>query len=129
MTMAYLRPNSFERNVFNKIAMRFGLSGTKTLEVKGHRSGEPQRVPVIPIERDGALYVISTRGESAWVRNLRATGEARLDGRPVRGTELGVAERTPVIEAYRPVAGRAVATYWKKLPDPKDHPVFRLEPA
>ena len=36
-------------------------------------------------------------------------------------------EREPIISAYREVAGKSVDTYWKRLPDPEDHPVFRVE--
>ena len=32
-----------------------------------------------------------------------------------------------MIAAYRAKVGREVDTYFKKLPDPSDHPVFRLE--
>jgi hypothetical protein len=67
------------------------------------------------------------------VRNLRAGGRAELlvRGVPerVRATEIPAAERQPVLAAYRAKAGRTVAPYFEKLPDPADHPVFRLEPA
>jgi hypothetical protein len=31
-----------------------------------------------------------------------------------------------VIAAYRPAAGKTVARYFEELPDPSDHPVFRI---
>ena len=34
----------------------------------------------------------------------------------------------PVIAAYQAFAGRAVASFFVRLPDPADHPVFRLDP-
>jgi deazaflavin-dependent oxidoreductase (nitroreductase family) len=130
--MAYLKPGFFPR-LFNKLAMRFGLSGSHTLEVKGRTTGETQRIPVIPVEHGGALHVVSTRGESEWVRNVRAAGAVELHGKQADGvfrvSELAVPERPPVIAAYREKAGRTVDTYWKKLPEPEDHPVFRLEQA
>ena len=130
--MAYLKPNWFERNIFKHLAMKSLLTGTNTLLVPGRSSGRPQRVPVIPVEHGGARYLVSTRGESNWVRNLRAAGRAELKRgsktQPVRVTELPVEERPPVIAAYRKVAGREVERYFKKLPDPTDHPVFRLDP-
>lgn len=113
--------------------MRFGLGGTVTLVVPGRSTGQPLRVPVIPVEHEGHRHVVSTRGEADWVRNLRASGRVELRERRVvrsyRATELPVAERPPVIAAYRAVAGRTVEGYWKRLPEPADHPVFRLEPA
>jgi deazaflavin-dependent oxidoreductase (nitroreductase family) len=130
--MPYLKPPYFVRKVFNPVAMRFGMSGSEALVVERRRSGEPQRIPVIPIEHDGARYVVSTRGESDWVRNVRAAGEVELEGKGgterLRAIEVPAAERAPIIEAYRAKAGRTVEAYWKKLPDPADHPVFRLEP-
>jgi deazaflavin-dependent oxidoreductase (nitroreductase family) len=131
--MAYLKPPLFTRRVFNPIAMRFGIGGSATLAVPRRRSGQVQKLPVIPVEHDGARYIVSTRGESDWVRNLRAAGKAELeiDGKreTVRATELPVDQRAPIIAAYRQKAGKMVGSYWAKLPDPKDHPVFRLEPA
>lgn len=131
--MAYLKPPLFTRKVFNPLAMRFGISGAQTLIVAGRRTGRPQRVPVIPVTYGAATYLVSTRGESDWVRNLRAAGRAELQSRGqdalvFRATELPGAEREPVIAAYRPAAGRAVAGYFDKLPEAADHPVFRLQP-
>jgi hypothetical protein len=37
--------------------------------------------------------------------------------------------RSPVITAYVARAGRTVEGYFRTLPDPADHPVFRVEPA
>lgn len=131
--MAYLEPPVFIRRVFNPLAMRCGIGGSVTMEVPGRRTGHPPRVPVIPVEHAGERYVVSTRGESDWVRNLRAGGRASLHTRrgseAVRATEIPLEERPPVIEAYRSTVGRQVAGYWKRLPDPADHPVFRLEAA
>lgn len=131
--MAYLRPPLFVRRVFNPLAMRFGVGGATTLVVAGSRTGKPQRVPVIPAEHAGARYLVSTRGESEWVRNLRAaggSGELRRRGTaaPFRATEVPAGERPPIIAAYRAVAGKTVDSYFTALPDPGDHPVFRIEP-
>lgn len=129
--MAYRKPPFFVRRVFNPIAMRFGIGGTKTLVVRGRRSGKEQRVPVITIEKDGVRYLVSPRGETDWVRNLRAAGEAELRGggsaERIRATELPVAERPPMLAVYQDVAGKAVESHFKALPDPADHPVFRIE--
>jgi hypothetical protein len=127
--MAYLKPPLVTRRVLNPLARRFGLGGSTTLAVARRRSGEVQKLPVIPVELDGARYIVSTRGESDWVRNLRAAGKAELGGETVRATEVPVEQRAPIIAAYREKAGKMVGSYWAALPDPKDHPVFRLEPA
>jgi deazaflavin-dependent oxidoreductase (nitroreductase family) len=129
--MAYIRPPWFVQKVFNPLAMMTGMSGAATLAIRGRTSGAVRKVPVIPVEVDGAKYIVSTRGESEWVRNLRAAGEAELTRKGqterVRATEVPAAERGPIIEAYRKVAGKTVEPYWKSLPDAADHPVFRVE--
>ena len=129
--MAYLRPPLFTRAVFNRVAMRTGLGGSETLVVRGRSTGELQRIPVIPVTLQGERYVVSTRGESEWVRNLRAAGGAELHGKrgstAFRASEVPVAERPPILTAYRKKAGRTAEAYFAKLPDPQDHPVFRIE--
>jgi F420H(2)-dependent quinone reductase len=131
--MAYRKPNAFTRKVYNPLEFRFHMSGASGLTVRRRASGELQRVPVIPIERDGAEYLVSVRGESDWVKNLRAAGEAELTSkegsRRVRAAEIPPDERPGILEAYQEKAGRAVASHFKALPDPVDHPVFRLSPA
>lgn len=132
--MAYLKPPLFVRRVFNPLAMLFGLGGSITLVVAGRTTGTPRKLPVIPVEVDGARYLVSTRGESDWVRNLRAAGgrgEQRSKGLsgPFAATEIPVEERPPIIKAYRRKAGKTVDAYFEKLTDPADHPVFRIDPA
>ena len=129
--MPYVRPPLFVRRVFNPIAMRFGISGTEALAVRGRRSGTVRRVPVIPVAHEGARYLVSPRGETDWVRNLRAAGGGDLGPwkgtRPFHATELSAAERPPVIAAYRAIAGRAVKSFFEAMPDAADHPVFRID--
>lgn len=125
--MAYLKPAAFAKRVFNPIALRFGIGGAKGLVVRGRVSRQPQRVPVIPVEHEGERYLVSTRGESEWVRNIRDAAGGEIEGKPFRAVEIPVEQREPIIAAYREVAGKTVAGYWKKLPDPADHPVFRID--
>src|SRR3954464_4926412 len=131
--MAYLKPNAFTRKVFNPVAMRLGMSGSETLVVPRRRSGAPQRIPVIPVEHDGARYIVSTRGESDWVRNLREAGGGEIESKGAleafRAAEIPRGRGEPSTAAYREKAGKTVETYWKQLPEAKDHPVFRVEPA
>jgi len=131
--MAYLKPPAFTRVVFNRIAMRFGIGGSSTLVVPGRTTGVPQRIPVIPVDVGGTRYVVSTRGESDWVRNVRAGGRVTLEingGRAAyAATEVPIDERAPILDAYRAKAGRTVTGYFAKLPDAADHPVFALHPS
>jgi deazaflavin-dependent oxidoreductase (nitroreductase family) len=129
--VAYLAPPWITRKVFNPLAMRLGLMGTEAITVAGRRTGRPMRVPVIPVEHGGERYLVSTRGESDWVKNLRAAGGGELSrrghGHRFAADEIPVAERPPVIEAYRKKVGREVERYFAKLPDPADHPVFLID--
>lgn len=114
--------------------MRFGIGGATTLTVDGRKSGGPVSLPVVLAEQGGSRYLVSTRGETQWVRNLRAAGgkcglKSKGKTELVQATEVPVAERAPIIAAYkRAAAQRAVGGYFKQLPDDADHPTFRIEP-
>ena len=132
--MAYLRPPWITQHIFNPLLMRLGVANTWTLSVEGRRSGAPKKVPVVPVEHGDGRYLVSTRGESSWVRNARsANGAAQLGQRgkleSVRLIDVPVEQRQPIIDAYRAKVGGTVKGYFEKLPDPKDHPVFRIEKA
>ena len=129
--MAYLKPPAFTRRVANPLAMRLNAHGGATLTVVGRRTGEPRRVPVIPVEVGGSRYLVSPYGESNWVRNLRAAGKGELSrkGRTeaFNAVEVPVDRRGPVIARYREVAGRVVSPCFTKLPEARDHPVFQID--
>lgn len=125
--MAYRRPAWFVRTVFNPIAMKTGIGGAETLAVTRRRSGGTQEIPVTPIEHEGVRYLVSARGETEWVKNLRAAGgKGRLKGMEISASEVPIPDRAPILERYKVVAGKAVAAHFKALPDPADHPVFRI---
>jgi hypothetical protein len=126
--MAYLKPPWFVTNVFNRIARLTGAGGSQTLTIT-RRSGGEQRIPVVVPVVDGVHYLVSTRGESQWVRNVRANPEVMVGADRYRACEVPVDQRGPVIAAYRPLAGKVVEPYWRELPDDADHPVFALSPA
>lgn len=130
--MAYVKPPWITQHIFNPIAMRLGMGGATTLAIAGRSSGNVRTVPVIPVEHKKKTYLVSTRGESEWVRNLREAGEGELRGKGgtqrFRATELPVDQRPPIIEAYKQKAGKTVEGYFKHLPSAEDHPVFRVDP-
>ena len=86
----------------------------------------------MPVEVAGQTYLVSVRGESDWVLNLRAnpavTVSVKGAERRFTAGEVPVGERGPIIAAYREAANKAIEPYWQKMPDPIDHPVFRLTP-
>lgn len=141
---AYHRPDAFTRILLNPLiglATKLGMSprGAQLLVVRGRKSGEPRATPVNPLAVDGARYLVAPRGDTQWVRNLRAAGEARLRlGRreeAVRVVEVPDAEKPALLREYlrrwRPETGKFFAVG----ADPSDdelrgiaaeHPVFRL---
>ncbi|WP_319437245.1 nitroreductase/quinone reductase family protein [Mycobacterium sp. RTGN5] len=130
--MAYLKPPWFTAKVFNKIAMATGVSGSQTLTVTARTTGQEQKIPVITVDVNGIRYLVSTRGESQWVKNVRANPvvilETKVGAARFTAAEVPAPDRPPVLQAYRIKAGKTVDGYFAKLPDPADHPVFRLEP-
>ena len=129
--MAYLRPPAFTRHVVNPLVSRLQTGGVATLTVPGRRTGRARTVPVIPVEVEGIRYLVSPYGESQWVGNLRAAGKGTLARKgkveTVQAGEVAVPGRAAIIAAYRKVCGRAVDPCFTKLPDPGDHPVFRVD--
>ncbi|WP_037648262.1 nitroreductase family deazaflavin-dependent oxidoreductase [Streptomyces flavidovirens] len=124
---------------------RHGVSllGSAELSVRGRKSGRTQRIPVNPHTHDGAQYLVSARGHSQWVRNMRAAGRGGLRvGRKVRGftaTEIPDTEKPPVLRTYLERWGWEVNQYFKGvtatssdeelLAAAPDHPVFRISVA
>ncbi len=126
--MAYLKPPWFTAKVFNKLAMATGVGNSETLTVTKRGSKQPQQIPVVVPEVDGVKYLVSTRGESEWVKNVRADPHVKLGDAAYIATEIPVEQRAPILAAYRPLAGKVVEGYWRQLPDDADHPVFALAP-
>ncbi|MEU6242624.1 nitroreductase family deazaflavin-dependent oxidoreductase [Streptomyces sp. NPDC047024] len=128
-------------NVIGWLA-RHGLSfaGSAELSVRGRKSGVMQRIPVNPHTYEGERYLVSARGHSQWVRNMRAAGGGELRvGRKVRtftAVELPDAEKVAVVRTYLERWGWQVDAYFagvtakssdaEILAAAPDHPVFRI---
>ena len=109
MPAHYRAPGWFTRNVFNPAVAfltRRGVSilGSRVLAVKGRTSGVWRMTPVNLLDHEGRRYLVSPRGESQWVRNLRVAeaGELRVGthAEAFRGRELSDQEKVPVLRAY-----------------------------
>ena len=126
-----LRPGWFVRTVANPVVARLGMA--TTLVVQGRSSGVERSVPVNVLEHAGRRYLVSPRGESDWVKNLRASGEGELRRRRqserFRATEVDAAERPEVIAAYREKWDSQVRRFFEELADAADHPTFLIEAA
>lgn len=105
----YLKPGWFTKHVFNRLVQvltSIGISvwGSRTLWLRGRSSGEWRSNPVNLLSFNGDNYLVAPRGETQWVRNLRAAGNGELRvGRKVQSfaaTELNNAEKTDVLRAY-----------------------------
>ena len=105
----YRAPGWFTRNVFNRAVAgltRLGVSvwGSRVLRVRGRKTGEPRTVPVNLLTLAGTRYLVAPRGETQWVRNLRAAREGDLLlGRRrehFRATEPADGDKEPVLRAY-----------------------------
>ncbi len=128
----YLKPPWMQRRVGNRVAPLFRQSLISKLSVPGRRSGRWHTVPVAVLENGGERYLVSYRGESDWVRNLRASHRGRLSKQKrveeIAVVEVPAADRAPLLEAYSARFGKmpTVAAVLRALPDPADHPMFRI---
>jgi deazaflavin-dependent oxidoreductase (nitroreductase family) len=142
----YQEPGWFTRNVFNKAIAgltKAGISvaGSRVLEVKGRKSGEWRRTPVNLLDFDGDRYLVAPRGNTQWVRNMRAAGGGRLAlGRRTedfRATAIPPADAAPLLRAYLKKWKWEVGAFFDGVgPDSTDdelrriapdHPVFKVD--
>jgi deazaflavin-dependent oxidoreductase (nitroreductase family) len=105
----YQRPDALTTRLVNPLIAtltKLGLSvrGSHILAVRGRKTGKRQEVPVNPVEVDGVRYLVAPRGDTHWVRNLRAAGEAELRvgqrREPIQAREIANASKPPVLRAY-----------------------------
>ncbi|HXQ76340.1 MAG TPA: nitroreductase/quinone reductase family protein [Acidimicrobiales bacterium] len=145
----YREPGFLTRRIMNPfvlIMMRVGISvwGSRILEVRGRRSGIVRRTPVNLLDVEGRHYLVSPRGETQWVRNVRSDG-----GRLVLilghrrqeqfAEELPDSEKVPILRAYLRRWKMEVGVFFggvtadseedDVLRIAADHPVFVLAPA
>jgi deazaflavin-dependent oxidoreductase (nitroreductase family) len=144
----YREPGLITRKVMNPaVAMltKAGISvwGSRVLEVRGRKSGDPRRTPVNLLELDGTQYLVSARGNGQWVRNVRAAdGSLALllghhrDERTAE--EVPDSEKSPVLRAYLRKWKSEVGIFFDGVTANSEesdfqriapkHPVFRLSP-
>ena len=127
----YVHHGALMRRVFNPIMVLAG--NDPVLYVRGRTSGKRLAVPMDPpFEWQGTRYLVSPLGDTHWARNLRAAreGELRIHRHleRFRAIELHGADRDAIVTAYANTITCGCRMYLKQLPDPADHPVFRIEP-
>ena len=95
------------------------LVGSRILAVRGRRTGEWRTTPVNPLVVGGRRYLLSPRGHTQWVRNLRVvgTGELRL-GRRVEvfgAHEVPDSDKLPILREYLRRWGWEVGQFFEGL--------------
>ena len=144
----YIKPKS-ATSLFNDTVgrlTRLGVSvyGSRVLYVKGRTSGEWRSTPVNPLRlADGTRYLVAPRGNTQWVRNMRAAGAGELRvGRkvePFTATEVADDAKPAILRAYLRKWKFEVGVFFDgvdaKAPEEKlreiapGYPIFRVEPA
>jgi deazaflavin-dependent oxidoreductase (nitroreductase family) len=141
----FQEPGWFTKNVFNRLVAaltRLGISvaGSRVLEVRGRRSGEWRRTPVNLLTYEGDRYLVSPRGHTQWVRNMRVSGRGRLvvgrRSEEFTASEVGDEEKPALLRAYLEKWKWEVGAFFDGVgPDSSedelrriapDHPAFRI---
>jgi deazaflavin-dependent oxidoreductase (nitroreductase family) len=147
VTTQYQEPNRATRaaNAAIRWLAETGVSiaGTRALRVRGRTTGKQRSVVVNLLTVDGVDYLVSPRGNTQWVRNVRAAGALevgpRWRRRPATAREPGDAEKPEVLRRYLARWYWQVKSYVHGLtPESDDEqlrvaassiPVFALTPA
>lgn len=140
---SFRAPGVIER-WFNRVfgvaaGLGVGLPHNYRLSVAGRKSGRIFSTPVNLLVREGHTYLVAPRGETQWVRNVRAGGVLRLkrgaDESTYRASELAGPQKTVVLRDYLGRYKRTVQRYFDVTPDSSDaafaeiaprHPVFEV---
>lgn len=144
----YRRPGWFTQHVFNAavgLATRAGVSiwGSRVLRVRGRKSGQWRSTPVNLLTLGSERFLVAPRGNTQWVRNLRAAGDGELvRGRRVEAfvaTEMTDEEKVEVLRGYLRRWRFEVGMFFDGVSASStddelrrvapDHPVFRVLPA
>jgi len=128
----YIRPPWGARVIGARMARLFKPSVVSLLSVPGRTTGKWRSNPVAVLEHDGERYLVGAYGHTEWSRNLRAAGHGRLTAKghtvDFTAVEVPAVQVPPLIDAYRERYGSlpTVGRVFRSLPEPSDHPVFRI---
>ena len=128
----YIKPRWMQRHVGNRMSVLFRPSLISKLSVRGRRSSRWHTTPVAVLEHHGERYLVSYRGASDWALNLEASHTARLAQRgrveDVQVADVPVVERAALLDVYSDRFAKmpTVGSVLRALPDPADHPMFRI---
>jgi deazaflavin-dependent oxidoreductase (nitroreductase family) len=85
------------------------IKGSRVLSVRGRKSGEWRSTPVNLLSYEGKQYLVSPRGQTQWVRNMRVAGGGEL--RVGRRVEAFTAQELP--DEQKPALLREYLRRWK----------------
>ena len=85
------------------------IKGSRVLSVRGRKTGEWRSTPVNPLSYEGKRYLVSPRGQTQWVRNMRVAGGGEL--RVGRRVETFTAQELP--DEQKPALLREYLRRWK----------------
>jgi deazaflavin-dependent oxidoreductase (nitroreductase family) len=133
--------NFFNDSVARLARVGVSIYGSRLLCVKGRKTGEMRSTAVNPLTVGGQRYLVAPRGNTQWVRNLRAAngeGELRLGRKTERFTATEIDDDAkpailrPYLKRYAFEVGMFFDGVGAKSPDedlrrisPR-HPVFRI---
>jgi deazaflavin-dependent oxidoreductase (nitroreductase family) len=108
MSVRYDEPNRAARaaNTLIRWLAELGISiaGTRALSVRGRKTGKSRSVVVNVLTVDGVDYLLSPRGTTQWVRNVRAAGVVdvgpRWHRRRISTTEVADTEKPDLLRRY-----------------------------
>ena len=80
------------------------IAGTRALRVRGRKTGQVRSVVINVLTVDDRDYLVSPRGATQWVRNVRATGAVevgpRWRRRKLQASEVGDAAKPELMRRY-----------------------------
>ena len=133
--------NSWQWRLGNQLVTmlaKLGVGPIQTLTTVDRRSGGSHTVPVVPVEWNGARWLVAPYGVVGWVRNVRSDPHVTVRfGRTTSHhvvREVDAGEAAPVLQRYVTIATKTRAHFQARpdapLADFEDeaerHPVFEL---
>jgi deazaflavin-dependent oxidoreductase (nitroreductase family) len=108
MAARYEEPNRTARaaNVLIRWLADAGISiaGTRSLRVRGRKTGKQRAVVINLLTVDGVDYLVSPRGNTQWARNVRAADVVEMGPRwhrqRVRASEVDDAAKPDLLRGY-----------------------------
>ena len=108
MSVRYDEPNRAARAANTLIGwlaeVGISIAGTRALRVRGRKTGKSRGVVVNVLTVDGVDYLVSPRGTTQWVRNVRVAGVVdvgpRWHRRRLRTSEVADSAKADLLRRY-----------------------------